>query len=166
MVAARADGSVWSWGQGDHGQLGDGTTSDNNVPHPISGFTITQNALMTLDSDGDGLTNVEEDALGSDPRNRDTNGDGVPDGAAKQAGISLTNPDMDGDGVSNVDEVARGTDPFRTDSDGDGVADGQDCFPLDPSRWQCPAPDPNDHTPPVITLQEPSATLVSSVPPQ
>jgi hypothetical protein len=74
---------------------------------------------------------------------------------------------MDGDGVTNVNEGANGTDPFRSDTDGDGVGDATDCFPLDPARWQCPAADPNDHTPPVITLQEPTnASLVSSVPPQ
>jgi len=99
--------------------------------------------------------------------NADTNGDGIPDGVAIKSGISATNLDMDGDGVSNAVELARGTDPFLADTDGDGVNDGQDCFPLDPSRWQCPAPDPNDHTPPTITLQEPTnATLLSVVPPQ
>jgi alpha-tubulin suppressor-like RCC1 family protein len=167
VAAARADGTVWTWGNNDRGQLGDGTTSGNAFPHPISDFALTQDALLSADSDGDGLTNAEEYALGSDPRNPDTNGDGVLDGAANQAGISLTNLDMDGDGVSNADERTRGTDPFMADTDGDGVADGQDCFPLDPTRWQCPVPDPNDHTPPVITLQEPTdATLISSVPPE
>jgi hypothetical protein len=69
--------------------------------------------------------------------------------------------------VSNAAEVARGTDPFLADSDGDGANDLADCFPTDPSRWQCPASDPNDHTPPVINLQEPTnAALISSVPPQ
>jgi hypothetical protein len=32
------------------------------------------------DADGDGLTNEEEDNLGTDPNNPDTDGDGVPDG--------------------------------------------------------------------------------------
>jgi hypothetical protein len=54
-----------------------------------------------------------------------------------------------------------------TDSDEDGVADGADCFPTDPTRSTCPVADPNDHTPPTITLAEPaSATLISVVPPQ
>jgi hypothetical protein len=94
-------------------------------------------------------------AYGSDPLNPDTNGDGIPDGAAAARGISLTNMDMDGDGVPNAVEIARGTDPFRADTDGDGVPDGTDCFPLDPTRSQCLTPDPNDHTPPGITLWEP-----------
>ena len=51
------------------------------------------------------------------------------------------------------------TDPLRADTDGDGVADGADCFPLDPSRWQCPSPDPNDHTPPSQSLTAPSQTI-------
>ena len=72
---------------------------------------------------------------------------------------------LSGDGVPNAVEIARGTDPFRADTHGDGVPDGIDCFPLDPTRWQCPAPVPGDVTPPVITLTEPTnAVLVSSVP--
>jgi alpha-tubulin suppressor-like RCC1 family protein len=160
------DGSLWTWGKNDGG-LGDGTTTDNATPKPVPNFTLVSNALWSVDTDGDGLTNSAEFAAGTDARLADTNGDGITDGAALRAGLSATNTDMDGDGVTNVNEGANGTDPFRSDTDGDGVGDGTDCFPLDPARWQCPAADPNDHTPPVITLQEPTnASLVSSVPPQ
>jgi len=59
-----------------------------------------------------------------------------------------------------------GSDPFIADTDGDGHADGADAFPIDPTRWQAPAPTPGDTTPPVITLAEPTnAVLVSVVPP-
>lgn len=166
--AVAPSGHVLVWGNGTDGELGNGVfDTASGVPLVVPDFSVTTDALLTSDIDGDGLSNEEEVALGTDPGNRDTNGDGVPDGAAVQAGISPTNADMDGDGVSNAAEAAAGTDPFMVDTDGDGHNDGQDCFPLDPSRWQCPTPDPNDHTPPVITLQEPTnATLISSVPPQ
>ena len=73
---------------------------------------------------------------------------------------------MDGDGLSNVEEALRGTDPFNRDTDGDGVPDGTDCFSLDVTRWQCPPPQPGDTTPPIITLTEPTNTvLIGSIPP-
>ncbi|HEX4340922.1 MAG TPA: isopeptide-forming domain-containing fimbrial protein [Polyangiaceae bacterium] len=65
---------------------------------------------MVVDSDGDGLSDPLETAIGSDPHDADSDDDGVPDG--KEA-----NPadDTDGDGKINV------LDP---DSDGDGIDDG------------------------------------------
>jgi hypothetical protein len=74
---------------------------------------------------------------------------------------------MDTDGLFNAQARLMGTDPFRADADDDGVADGVDAYPLDRPRSQAPAPDPNDHTPPTITLLEPTsptATLISVEP--
>jgi hypothetical protein len=39
---------------------------------------------ITRDTDGDGLTDLQEDALGTDPMSADTDGDGVPDGQDHQ----------------------------------------------------------------------------------
>ena len=44
------------------------------------------------DSDGDGLTDVEEQALGTDPNNPDTDGDGISDGDEVQNGTDPLNP--------------------------------------------------------------------------
>ncbi|MFP2964292.1 hypothetical protein ACLEPN_42965, partial [Myxococcus sp. 1LA] len=35
---------------------------------------------VAVDTDGDGLSDAEEIALGTDPNNPDTDGDGLPDG--------------------------------------------------------------------------------------
>jgi hypothetical protein len=147
-VALRRDTSVLVWGPDPRG----------------NGFVLGVGGGSTAAPDGDGLTTGQEWDLGTDPWSADTNGDGLSDGMASATGKSATNPDMDGDGVANVVERANGTDPFRADTDGDGVGDGTDCFPLDPTRTQCPAPQPGDVTPPSITLTEPtSATLQSTV---
>jgi hypothetical protein len=121
----------------------------------VPGFAVGDESVVTGDPDGDGLPTYLELELGTDPANADTNGDGLLDGAAVRSGHSATNLDMDGDGLSNATERLRGLDPFRVDSDGDTVGDATDAFPLDPTRTTAPSPDPNDHTPPVITLTEP-----------
>lgn len=54
------------------------------------------------DSDGDGLSDIEEISLGTDPENADS----------------------DGDGLNDADELRVGTDPLSYDSDGDGIGDG------------------------------------------
>ncbi|MES2556069.1 MAG: gliding motility-associated C-terminal domain-containing protein [Bacteroidota bacterium] len=118
------------------------------------------------DTDGDGLTDVDETSNGTDPNNPDTDGDGVTDGeevhgtddpltAYIPVGTSdpldpcdpiITSPacDQDGDGLTNGDEAIIGTDPTNPDTDGDGYNDGGEVVitsdPLDPC-------DPNPTSP-------------------
>lgn len=64
------------------------------------------------DSDGDGLTDEEELALGTDPFNADTDGDGLSD--YQEVKIYQTdplNPDTDGDGYTDGEEVANRFNP-------------------------------------------------------
>jgi hypothetical protein len=67
-----------------------------------------------IDSDGDGLTDSEEETYGADPDNPDTDGDGLTDG--EEVNTYETDPtsaDTDGDGISDGDELAQGTDPLE-----------------------------------------------------
>ncbi len=96
------------------------------------------------DTDGDGVSDEDEKKAGSDPKNSDSDHDGIDD--AKEIGNDPENPvdtdgdgtadvfddDSDNDGISDEDEGAKDTDgdgkpDFQdNDSDGDGVEDGKD----------------------------------------
>ncbi len=81
------------------------------------------------DVDGDELTNEFENGIGTNPRNPDTDGDGIPDGYEFHS--EILNPlngldaaqDYDQDGLTNLEEYQNGTYPAWADSDGDGVDD-------------------------------------------
>lgn len=107
------------------------------------------------DNDGDGLTNAQENGLGTDPNNADTDGDTLADGVESNTGIwqgledTGTNPkrsDTDADGFSDsvenpdltfVDAAQPGTDPNKADTDEDGFSDGLEILngadPKDPN---------------------------------
>ena len=99
----------------------------------------------TDDYDNDGLSDMEEYELGTDPTNDDTDGDGYKDGQEVANGYDPLNPkdpdpnndDLDNDGLTNEEEDNAGTDPLNPDSDGDGLNDGYEVNtsytdPLDP----------------------------------
>ena len=74
-----------------------------------------------VDSDGDGLTDSEENKLGTDPEVADTDGDGVSDGEEVDLGLDPTLADTDGDGYADGDEIAEGSDP---DDEDDKIFEG------------------------------------------
>lgn len=91
--------------------------------------TVAPTAMPTTasapDTDGDGLSDADEAARGTNPTSNDSDGDGVFDGYEVSVGLNPTKPDTDGDGVSDYDEVAAETvDPGAGDADGDGLTDG------------------------------------------
>ena len=93
------------------------------------------------DPDGDGFTNVQEFAAGTDPNNaaltpNDTDGDGLPDAWELTNFVSITaqdgNGDPDGDFASNALEYAASSNPTNAaswpETDGDGMNDGWEIF--------------------------------------
>jgi len=82
----------------------------------------------TGDFDGDGLTDLEELGLETDPAKADTDGDGVPDEAeVKTHGTDPRDSDSDGDGLPDGEEInTRSTDPLDSDSDDDFLSDGEE----------------------------------------
>jgi len=119
---------------------------------------------MDEDSDGDGLTDDEEIAMGTDPFNHDTDGGGLIDGDEIAMGTDPLDPaddmpeppteppsapvDSDGDGLSDEEETLYGTDPFNPDTDEGGVFDGDEVWagtdPHDPADdFESPEP-PNE----------------------
>lgn len=72
------------------------------------------------DTDGDGLTDSEEAALGTDPNNIDSDNDGLTDyEEVKIYGTDPLNADTDGGGISDGTEIENGTDPLDPDDDQD-----------------------------------------------
>jgi hypothetical protein len=82
------------------------------------------------DTDGDGLSDAEEAAYGSDPLNRDYDADGLLDGEEVYVyGTDPVNNDTDGDGLLDGEEINQyGSGPVSTDSDGDGLGDADELF--------------------------------------
>jgi len=81
------------------------------------------------DYDEDGLTTLEELALGTEPAWNDTDEDGLFDG--DEVNVFGTDPlvaDIDEDGLVDGDELALGTDPYVADTDEDGVIDSEEKF--------------------------------------
>jgi hypothetical protein len=99
----------------------DGDDSDNSGGGQPGDSVPT----VQVDTDGDGLYDDEEAAIGSDPNNTDSDQDGIPDGEEVNVfGSSPISMDTDGDGLPDYNEVAQwGTDPANADSDGDGLSD-------------------------------------------
>ena len=75
-----------------------------------------------VDSDGDGISDADEVALGTDP----------------------DDPDTDHDGINDGDELALGLDPLDPDSDHDGIGDADDPDTLEAEANDA-APDDNGH---------------------
>ena len=120
---------------------------------PATTTTTTSSTTTTdmpIDLDGDGLSDDEEAALGTDhndvdsdddtlsdgdevnthgtdPLAIDTDGDQLPDaGEIVTYGSDPLDPDTDDDGLADIEPVNWGTGPTDPDTDDDGLNDGQE----------------------------------------
>ncbi|QDU71017.1 Nodulation protein O [Mucisphaera calidilacus] len=116
----------------------------------------SQSPDASLDADRDGILDIIEADLGTNPNTRDTDGDGLTDGFELQHGFDPNNPDEEGnqildgqddaddDTLNNSQEQSNGTNPSNPDTDGDGtndndeIANGSD--PTDASDGGQPVP--------------------------
>ncbi len=128
-------------GEGDMGDMSPTDMDTSDMPDmrlppdmPVVMVDLGDDELCKrgIDSDGDGLDNACECALGTESGNSDTDADGLPDGfedANQNCKVDRgeTHPkiaDTDSDGISDGDEVNERLDPLSLDTDGDGITDG------------------------------------------
>ena len=106
----------------------DGATDGVAEPNPDDTGDATP--AGNDDSDGDGLTNIDEVELGTDPNDWDSDDDGIDDGYEVENGLDpLTDDaddDADGDGRTNEEEYLGddGEAPLRDVDPDDGATDG------------------------------------------
>jgi len=117
-------------------------TTTETLTDPASGVALIELDVVLdagADTDSDGLTDCEENDLGTDPGDADSDDDGLPDGEeVADHGTDPLDDDSDDDGLTDGDEVnVHGTDPLDDDTDADGLPDGDELVvhgtdPLDP----------------------------------
>ncbi|MCB8983948.1 MAG: protein kinase [Ardenticatenaceae bacterium] len=156
------------------------------TPTAVSEFDLTQTAValtptidltaVTItpapgqDTDGDGLSDVQEIAIGTNPNNPDTDLDGLSDGEeVLRYGTNPLDRDTDKDILIDGDEVfTYGTDPLRRDTSGDGISDGEAVARgLDPLVFHTPTPTQTAVVTPsaTSTLGPPTATWTPTATP-
>lgn len=157
-VEPDADGDGW----GDETQDAcPGLASQDQSDHDRDG----RGDACDPDDDDDGLSDVDEQAHGTDPLRADSDRDGLGDGDEVARGTDPTKADSDDDGLGDAAELAVGTDPRNPDSDGDRVLDGADRCPRTDGGGAadgCPlpgGPSSSEDAPPTVRFAVPGGPV-------
>lgn len=122
--------------------VGDLTEIDGTGTNPL----VPEEHVFTslVDTDEDGIPDVDEPAWGTNPTIYDSDNDRIGDGwEAYHYGTSPLLDDTDQEGLSDSEELfTYGTDPLKDDTDGDGYFDGQEVHGRCPSDPRDPASGP------------------------
>ncbi len=82
----------------------------------FSSLLVAVGCVSTVDTDGDGILDTDEEAAGTDPAKPDSDADGLTDGAESTAGTNPLLADTDGDSYWDAWELTESTDPNDADS--------------------------------------------------
>ncbi len=109
-----------------------------NTPAPTITGEPTPTPDPELDSDNDGIPDLVEVEMGTDPSLPDSDDDGVDDNIEAMLGLDPLSDDSDGDGIADgqedddedgltlVEEIYQGTYTWTDDTDADGISDGNE----------------------------------------
>jgi len=91
-VARRSDGSVWVWGNGDYGQVGNG----QHAPPPVQVvYPFQVIPPVFTDTDGDGVPDSSDNCPSvPNPDQADANGNGIGDACEAPSSYSLDPPQL------------------------------------------------------------------------
>lgn len=110
----------------------DSLTNNWEINHQLNPYSALGDDGAEGDPDQDGLTNANEQIHATNPRNPDSDADGLNDGWEVRYGLNPTSAlgdhgatgDADRDGLTNQEELFSNTYPNNPDTDGDGLRDG------------------------------------------
>jgi alpha-tubulin suppressor-like RCC1 family protein len=180
-LAVSATGVVWAWGNGADGQLGNNTTGNGSAminsdfPEPVTFAAVNGTSPVIASVSAGGNHCLAEMNYEGVPVffgwGDDTYGeaDGAATPIASNAPLVVAGrltpvlvkiaADADHDGLDDWQEYLYGSNPLNADTNGDGILDGVAvAAALNPTAPlpALPPDNPNDHTPPVITITSPA----------
>jgi hypothetical protein len=132
-IPDQGDLLVTAWVTDLAGNMGEPVSDTSTIPYRSepdicdgSDIISDNSEILTddLDSDGDGLYDVEEVVLGTNPCDIDSDDDGLSDSSEIALRTDPTKADTDGDGVSDLEELNTGRNPNGDELYGDTRSSG------------------------------------------